>query len=468
MKVLILGSGGREHALAHAIAASPQLTGLFVAPGNAGTQALAQNLPLALDDHQAVVDCCREREIDLVVVGPEAPLVAGLADDLRGQGIAVVGPSAAAAQLEGSKAFVKRLAEVNGIPTAASVTCDTARDALSALADFDLPVVIKADGLAAGKGVIIAQTRSEAEDAISACFAGSFGAAGSRVLVEEFLTGEEISCFALCHGLDYRWLGSAQDHKRVGEGDTGPNTGGMGAYTPAPCLTPVLEERIRVEIIEPTLAGMVAEGTPFTGILFAGIMLTRNGPQLLEYNVRFGDPEAQVILPVLGHDALVLFHAAGRGQIAGLPETLPPARQHALTVVLAAEGYPGSYRRGSAIGMPEALVEGLQEQTQTIVFHAGTRQDGETLRADGGRVLAVTGLGSTLQAAQERAYRAVTAIDWPEGFYRRDIGWRALSPITGASSAPTAITATTTTNTTEQEGSALHDELSRRQDQAYS
>lgn len=457
MKVLILGSGGREHALAHAIAASPRLTELFIAPGNAGTQALAQNLPLALDDHGAIGECCRELGIDLVVVGPEAPLVAGLADDLRGQGVAVVGPSAAAAQLEGSKAFVKRLAEDNGIPTAASVTCHNAEDALSALVGFNLPVVIKADGLAAGKGVIIAQTRTEAEDAVRACFEGSFGAAGSRVVVEEFLTGEEISCFALCHGLDYRWLGSAQDHKRVGEGDTGPNTGGMGAYTPAPCLTPALEAQIRSAIIEPTLADMVTAGTPFTGILFAGIMLTARGPQLLEYNVRFGDPEAQAILPVLGHDALALFDATAQGQIAELPETLVPARQHALTVVMAAKGYPGDYERGSAIGLPARLSGGLeaqeqeQEQAQTIIFHAGTRQDGETLRANGGRVLAVTGLGSSLQAARERAYRAVTAIDWPEGFYRRDIGWRAFAPGDGAGAARSNTT-TETHTTTEQEG----------------
>ena len=454
MKVLILGSGGREHALAHAIAASPKLTELYIAPGNAGTQALAQNLPLALNDHAAIGACCREHGIDLVVVGPEAPLVTGLADDLRGQGIAVVGPSAAAAELEGSKAFVKRLAEDNGIPTAASVTCDNAQEALSALAGFDLPVVIKADGLAAGKGVIIAQTRPEAEDAVRACFAGSFGAAGSRVVVEEFLTGEEISCFALCHGLDYRWLGSAQDHKRVGEGDTGPNTGGMGAYTPAPCLTPALEAQVRSAIIEPTLAAMVAAGTPFNGILFAGIMLTASGPQLLEYNVRLGDPEAQAILPVLGHDALALFDAAARGRIAELPETLAPARQHALTVVMAAKGYPGDYERGSTIGLPAVLSGGseaqAQELAQTIIFHAGTRQDGETLRADGGRVLAVTGLGSSLQAARERAYTAVAAIDWPEGFYRRDIGWRAFAPGDGAGAAPS--NTTTETTTTEQEG----------------
>ena len=456
MKVLILGSGGREHALAHAIAASPKLTELYIAPGNAWTQALAQNLPLALNDHAAIGACCREHGIDLVVVGPEAPLVAGLADDLRGQGIAVVGPSAAAAQLEGSKAFVKRLAEDNGIPTAASVTCDNAQDALSALAGFDLPVVIKADGLAAGKGVIIAQTRPEAEDAVRACFAGSFGGAGSRVVVEEFLTGEEISCFALCHGLDYRWLGSAQDHKRVGEGDTGPNTGGMGAYTPAPCLTPALEAQVRSEIIEPTLAAMVAAGTPFAGILFAGIMLTASGPRLLEYNVRFGDPEAQAILPVLGHDALALFDAAAQGRVAELPKTLALTRQHALTVVMAAEGYPGDYQRGSVIGLPAAPAAGLQEQAQepakTIIFHAGTRQDGDTLRADGGRVLAVTGLGSSLQAARERAYRAVTAIHWPEGFYRRDIGWRAFAPGDGADAAPSNTTIETTTTTTEQEG----------------
>lgn len=426
MKVLIIGSGGREHAFAHAIRQSDKLSALYAAPGNAGIFELAQQAPIDTGDHGEVAGFCGAEGIDLVVVGPEAPLVDGLADSLRSAGISVLGPSKAAAELEGSKAFVKQLAFDNGVPTAASQTQDALAPALDALDAFALPVVIKADGLAAGKGVIIAQTRNEAEAAVRACFDGAFGAAGSRVVIEEFLTGEEISCFALCDGTTYRWLGSAQDHKRVGEGDTGPNTGGMGAYTPAPCLTPALEAQVRAEIIEPSLQAMAEAGTPFQGILFAGIMLTPSGPQLLEYNVRFGDPEAQVILPLLGAQALDLFHAAATGQLAALAEDIALGDgKHALTVVMATQGYPGAYEKGSTITLPDTSARDV------IIFHAGTQHAADGgLRAVGGRVLTVTGLGASLTEARDRAYAAVDSIQWSEGFFRRDIGWRALTPST--------------------------------------
>jgi len=421
MKVLIIGSGGREHAFAHALRQSQSLTELYAAPGNAGILEQARAAAIDPADHDAVAAFCARVGIDLVIVGPEAPLVAGLADDLRAAGVNVLGPSGAAAELEGSKAFVKQLAFDNDIPTAASETHSTAHAALNALDRFELPLVVKADGLAAGKGVIIAQSRAEAEAAIHACFDGVFGDAGSRVVIEAFLTGEEISCFALCDGTEYRWLGSAQDHKRVGEGDTGPNTGGMGAYTPAPCLTPALEAEVRRSIIEPTLHAMAKAGTPFQGILFAGIMLTATGPQLLEYNVRFGDPEAQVILPRLGKGALDLFHAAATGRLAEVDASIRMDDRHALTVVMATEGYPGSYAKGSALRLPEA-----PNGDHVIIFHAGTKREGQDLLAHGGRVLSVTGMGDSLREAQERAYATVNSIHWPEGFFRRDIGWRAL------------------------------------------
>lgn len=420
MRVLIIGSGGREHAFAHALRQSPRLTALYAAPGNAGILDQAQAAPVDPADHEALASFCEGEAIDLVIVGPEAPLVAGLADDLRARGIAVLGPSKAAAALEGSKAFVKDLAFENGVPTAASESHTIMQDALDALARFNLPVVVKADGLAAGKGVIIAQTRTEAEDAVRACFDGAFGAAGSRVVIEAFLQGEEVSCFALCDGTEYRWLGSAQDHKRVDEGDNGPNTGGMGAYTPAPCLTPDLEAQVRHSIIEPSLQAMVDAGTPFQGILFAGIMLTQSGPQLLEYNVRFGDPEAQVILPRLGERALDLFYAAATGGLRDVEATVTLDKQHALTVVMATKGYPGDYETGSEITLPET------PEASVIIFHAGTRREGQRLLANGGRVLTVTGQGDSLSQARDRAYAVVDSIHWPEGFVRRDIGWRAL------------------------------------------
>ncbi len=424
MRVLIIGSGGREHAFAHAIRQSDRLSALFVAPGNAGILQIADSAPVDVADHSAVGHFCEAERINLVIVGPEAPLVDGLADSLRARGIAVLGPSQAAAELEGSKAFVKQLAFANDVPTADSQTHDQVDTALAALDDFALPVVVKADGLAAGKGVIIAETKAQAEDAVRACFDGAFGAAGSRVVIEEFLSGEEISCFALCDGTDYRWLGSAQDHKRVGEGDTGPNTGGMGAYTPAPCLTPTLEAQVRRDIIEPSLRAMVNAGTPFQGILFAGIMLTQSGPKLLEYNVRFGDPEAQVILPRLRARALDLFHAAATGGLGALDADVVLDDRHALTVVMATTGYPGSYAKGSEITLP------AETDPQVIIFHAGTQHSDNRLLANGGRVLTVTGLGTSLIEARDRAYQAVDSIQWSEGFFRRDIGWRALTPNT--------------------------------------
>lgn len=424
MRVLIIGSGGREHAFAHAIRQSDRLSALFVAPGNAGILQIADSAPVDVADHSAVGHFCEAERINLVIVGPEAPLVDGLADSLRARGVAVLGPSQAAAELEGSKAFVKQLAFANDVPTADSQTHDQVGTALTALDAFALPVVVKADGLAAGKGVIIAETKAQAEDAVRACFDGAFGAAGSRVVIEEFLSGEEISCFALCDGTDYRWLGSAQDHKRVGEGDTGPNTGGMGAYTPAPCLTPTLEAQVRRDIIEPSLRAMVNAGTPFQGILFAGIMLTQSGPKLLEYNVRFGDPEAQVILPRLGARALDLFHAAATGGLGALDADVVLDDRHALTVVMATTGYPGSYAKGSEITLP------AETDPQVIIFHAGTQHSDNRLLANGGRVLTVTGLGTSLIEARDRAYQAVDSIQWSEGFFRRDIGWRALTPNT--------------------------------------
>jgi phosphoribosylamine--glycine ligase len=420
VKVLLLGSGGREHALAAALSRSPLLTDLIVAPGNPGTATLGRNVSLDLADHAAILDLARSEAVDFVVVGPEAPLVAGLIDRLTEAGILGFGPSEAAAQLEGSKGFTKDLCREFGIPTAAYARFGAAASAKAYLAGHALPVVIKADGLAAGKGVIIAATLTEAETTIDDMFAGSFGAAGASVVIETFLEGEEVSFFALCNGEQALAFGSAQDHKRVGDGDTGPNTGGMGAISPAPIFDAALEARVMQEIIAPTLRGMQARGTHFRGILFAGLMVGPAGPQLIEYNVRFGDPEAQVILPRLKSDLLPLLLASARG---ALPDS-PPCfdDEVALTVVLAAQGYPAKPVKGTVIGdlAAAAALPGVQ------VFHAGTRQDGAALLADGGRVLTVTALGRDARQAQARAYRAVDAIDWPGGFCRRDIGWRAV------------------------------------------
>ena len=420
MRVLVVGSGGREHALAWAIAKSPKLTKLFIAPGNGGTESIAENVALDITDHAAVVDFAKRERIDFVVIGPDAPAVAGLGDDVRAAGLLCFGPSWAAAQLEGSKAFTKILCDEMAIPTAAYGSFDNEAEALAYLRQQGAPIVVKADGLAAGKGVRVAENLQEAEDAVRDCFAGTFGASGATVVIEEFLEGEEISVFALCDGHDIVMLASAQDHKRVWDGDKGPNTGGMGAYSPAPAMTPEMLERTRRDIIEPTVAGMAARGTPFTGVLYAGLIITAEGPKLIEYNVRFGDPECQVLMMRLKSDALELLEATARGQLHGV---VPEWRDEvALTVVLATRGYPVGVVNGSEIKGADALNgDGL------MVFHAGTRRDGERLLANGGRVLNVTALGATVKEAQERAYAAVDRVDWPEGFCRRDIGWRAIA-----------------------------------------
>ncbi len=416
MNVLLLGSGGREHALATSIAKSPLLGRLIVAPGNPGTAALGRNEPLDIDDPAAVLALARREAIDLVVVGPEAPLVAGVSDALSEAGFAVFGPSRAAAALEGSKGFTKDLCRDFGIPTAAYGRFFSAEAALGHVAAAALPIVIKADGLAAGKGVIIAETHSEAEAAVSFVFGGGFGAAGASVVIEEFLDGEEISFFALCDGASALPLGSAQDHKRVGEGDTGPNTGGMGAIAPAPAMTGDLQADIMRRIIGPTLGGMQARGMPFRGVLFAGLMLTRDGPQLIEFNVRFGDPETQAILPLLEQDLLPLLRATAAGQLPVEPLTFRP--ETSVAVVMASRGYPDRPLKGTEIrgvDLADAL-PGVK------VFHAGTRVEDGRLVADGGRVLTVTALGANATEARARAYMGVDLINWPEGFCRRDIG----------------------------------------------
>jgi len=419
MNVLLIGSGGREHALAWKIAQSPMLKTLFAAPGNPGIAEHATLIPLDVSDNSAVVDFCRENAIDLVVVGPEAPLVAGLADALKQVDIAVFGPSAQAAQLEGSKGFTKDLCARENIPTGAYQRFNNAPKAKAYARAQGAPIVIKADGLAAGKGVTVAMTIEEALAAIEDCFEGAFGEAGAEVVVEEFLHGEEASFFCLCDGTTALPFGTAQDHKRVGDGDTGPNTGGMGAYSPAPVMTPELIEQTMAEIIEPTMRGMAAIGAPFTGVLYAGLMIDETGPKLIEYNVRFGDPECQVLMMRLKDDILVLLKAAAEGGLARVSARWKD--DVALTVVMAAEGYPGTPKKGTPIsGLAAAEAKGAK------VFHAGTALNSDQLVANGGRVLNVTAGGIDVTSAQAKAYEAVDAIDWPGGFCRRDIGWRAV------------------------------------------
>ena len=415
MNILLVGSGGREHALCWKLAQSPQAAKIFAAPGNPGIAEHAQCVDLAVTDHAAVTAFCAANAIGLVVIGPEAPLVDGLADSLRAAGIAVFGPSAKAAQLEGSKSFTKALCDRANIPTARYARASHIAEARAALAGFDLPVVIKADGLAAGKGVIIAETAEQAEDAIGHMFAGAFGEAGAEVVIEEFMHGEEASFFAITDGSAIVAFGSAQDHKRVGEGDTGPNTGGMGAYSPAPVLTPALEAEVMERIIAPTVGLLAAEGMPYSGVLFAGLMVTDEGPKLIEYNCRFGDPECQVLMMRLQGDLAALLLAAARGQLADCP---PPqfSDDFALTVVIAAKGYPGTPEKGGAIT--------LAGDSAAKVFHAGTALQDGALVASGGRVLNVTGTGQTVTEAQAVAYAGVDGIYFPSGFYRRDIGWR--------------------------------------------
>jgi phosphoribosylamine--glycine ligase len=421
MNILLIGSGGREHALAWKLSASPLCDRLFVAPGNPGTAQCGTNVALDAADHAAVVSFCRTEGIDFVVVGPEAPLVAGIVDDLAAAGIKAFGPSRAAARLEGSKAFTKDLCAEFGIPTAAYRRFTDAESAKAYIRSYGARVVVKADGLAAGKGVVVAESPEEAEAAVDMMIGGGLGQAGAEVVIEAYLDGEEASFFALCDGATAVPIGSAQDHKRAFDGDRGPNTGGMGAYSPAPVMTPAMEQRVMREIVLPTLAGMRQRGTPFTGILFAGLMITDDGPQLIEYNVRFGDPETQVLMPRLKSDLLAAMVAASDGVLKNFD--LRWSDEAALTVVMAARGYPGAVEKGSEIRGVEAaqVVDGV------IVFHAGTTDDGGRLLANGGRVLAVTATGRSVGEAQARAYEAVARIDWPEGFCRSDIGWRAVA-----------------------------------------
>ncbi|MER8423017.1 phosphoribosylamine--glycine ligase [Mesorhizobium sp. M1403] len=420
MRVLLIGSGGREHALAWKMAASPLLTKLYAAPGNPGIGGEAELVRLDVSDHAAVVRFCREKEIDLVVVGPEGPLVAGIADDLRAEGIRVFGPSKAAARLEGSKGFTKDLCAKYGIPTAAYGRFGDLASAKAYVERMGAPIVIKADGLAAGKGVTVAMTLDEALAALDACFDGSFGQAGAEVVVEEFLSGEEASFFCLCDGITALPFGTAQDHKRLSDGDTGPNTGGMGAYSPAPVMTPEMIDRTMREIVEPTMRGMAETGAPFSGVLFAGLMISDSGPKLIEYNTRFGDPECQVLMMRLKDDLLVLLNAAADGQLAHT--SVRWRDEAALTVVMAARGYPGTPEKGSVIrGVEAAAGDGVE------IFHAGTAINGGALVANGGRVLNITATGRTVGEAQKKAYAGLDRIDWPQGFCRRDIGWLAVA-----------------------------------------
>ncbi|MFM7377253.1 MAG: phosphoribosylamine--glycine ligase [Erythrobacter sp.] len=416
MNILLLGSGGREHALSWKLAQSPSLAKLYAAPGNPGIAEEAECVALDVTDHGAVIAFCADKQIGLVVVGPEAPLVDGLSDSLRAAGVPVFGPSQAAAQLEGSKGFTKDLCQRAGIPTAGYVRTHSLEEARAALASFQAPYVLKADGLAAGKGVVIAATVAEAEETLADMFGGGFGGAGAQVVIEEFMQGEEASFFALTDGTAIVPFGSAQDHKRVGDGDTGPNTGGMGAYSPAPVLTAELQARVMAAIIEPTVRTMRAEGNPYQGVLFAGLMLTAQGPKLIEYNARFGDPECQVLMMRLQSDLVPILLACAQGTLEGVEIAL--AEETALTVVMAAKGYPGTPEKGGAIALNDAEAEGAK------VFHAGTALKDGAVVANGGRVLNVTATGASVTEAQAKAYAAVDAITFPSGFCRRDIGRR--------------------------------------------
>jgi phosphoribosylamine--glycine ligase len=422
MNVLLIGSGGREHALALSLVKSTRLSKLFITPGNPGTAQVGENVVLDIADHAAVVSFCRLMRIELVVVGPDQPLVDGLVDPLEAAGILAFGPTRAAARLEGSKAFTKELCRRYSIPTAEFARFSERQAALQYVRARGAPIVVKADGLAAGKGVIVANTLAEAEAAIDSMFAGAFGSAGAQVVVEELLEGEEISFFALCDGKRALPFASAQDHKRVGDGDTGPNTGGMGAYSPAPIFTPDLEARVMREIVTPTIDAMTREGAPFKGMLYAGLMITDEGPKLIEFNARFGDPETQVMLPRLESDLLPLMQQCARGNLTS--DAVRLSAETALTVVMAAKGYPGAPKKSTEI----RGIENAERMPHIIITHAGTRREGKRLLADGGRVLNVTALAENIAEARQRAYAAVDVIDWPEGFCRRDIGWRALAP----------------------------------------
>ncbi|MDX2266401.1 MAG: phosphoribosylamine--glycine ligase [Hyphomicrobiales bacterium] len=418
MNVLLIGSGGREHALAWRLSQSPLLTKLYAAPGNPGVAAHAELAGLDIADHAAIIRFCREKAIEFAVIGPEAPLVAGLADDLEAAGVRAFGPGATAARLEGSKGFTKDLCARAGVPTAAYARFAEAGAAKAYIAERGAPIVVKADGLAAGKGVTVAATTPEAQAAVDACFSGAFGQAGAEIIVEEFLAGEEASFFALCDGETAIPFGAAQDHKRAFDGDEGPNTGGMGAYSPAPAMTPAMTERVMAEIIRPTMAAMRDMGAPFTGVLFAGLMLTADGPKLIEYNVRFGDPECQALMLRLDSDLLTALVTARDGNLA---HYTPRWREEAaVVVVMAAKGYPGAFARGEVIGGLDAMGEIAR------VFQAGTAESGGRIVANGGRVLNIAATGADLGEARERAYAAAARIEWPGGFCRRDIGLKGL------------------------------------------
>ncbi|EJF90512.1 phosphoribosylamine--glycine ligase [Bartonella tamiae] len=421
MNVLLIGSGGREHALAWKIANSPLLTTLFCAPGNPGTEKLAQNVELDISNHEDVVKFCKENAIDLVIIGPESPLVEGLADPLRTNGIYVFGPSKEAARLEGSKGFTKDLCAQYNIPTSAYGRFSNAEDAKHYIQKKGAPIVVKADGIAAGKGVVVAMTIDEALQAVDDCFNGHFGNAGAELVIENFLVGEEASFFCLCDGQRAIPFGTAQDHKRVGDSDKGANTGGMGAYSPAPIMNETMIERTMHEIVEPTIMGMKERGTPFCGVLFVGLMITDKGPELIEYNVRFGDPECQVLMMRLKSDLLEIVFACAKGDLSN--HCAEWSNDKALTVVMAAQGYPETPKKGSII----CALDKAEALPDIVVFHAGTACKNGELIANGGRVLNVSAIGHTVAKAQEKAYHAVDQIDWPQGFCRRDIGWRAIA-----------------------------------------
>ncbi|MEL6644439.1 MAG: phosphoribosylamine--glycine ligase [Pseudomonadota bacterium] len=420
MNILILGGGGREHALAWAVMQNPKCDKLIVAPGNAGIAQIADCASLDIEDGGAVATFAEENAIDFVIVGPEAPLAAGVADRLRDAGLLVFGPSQAAAQLEASKAFTKEICDSAGAPTAAWARFSDAAAARDYVQAQGAPIVVKADGLAAGKGVVVAMTVAEALQAVDQMFAGGFGRAGASVVIEEFMEGEEASFFVLCDGMDVLPIGTAQDHKRVGEGDTGPNTGGMGAYSPAPVMTNEIVARAMDQIVRPTVAEMARRGTPYQGVLYAGLMIQNGAPRLVEYNVRFGDPETQAMMMRLGAQAFDLMHATAEGRLGTAQVNW--ADDHAMTVVMAAEGYPGAYEKGAVI----IGLDDVSEDSTHMVFHAGTSQSNGVITTSGGRVLNVTARGASLREARDRAYAMVDQISWPGGFCRRDIGWRAI------------------------------------------
>ncbi|MEM1096130.1 MAG: phosphoribosylamine--glycine ligase [Bacteroidota bacterium] len=422
MRILIIGGGGREHALTWALARSTHAAELYIAPGNPGTSLLGLNVDIAVGDTETLLRFAQEHQIDLTVVGPEQPLVDGIVDAFQAEGLAIVGPTAAAAQLEGSKAFSKAFMAKHSIPTAAYATFgrDQHDEALAYIAEQGAPIVVKASGLAAGKGAVVCMTVAEAQATASDMLRGAaFGAAGEHIVVEAFMEGEEASLFALCDGTDYVLLAPAQDHKRVGEGDTGLNTGGMGAYAPAPVMTPALIDEACRTIVEPTLAGMRAEGMPYTGVLYVGLMITNEGPKVVEYNCRFGDPETQVVLPLLKDDLIDIFLKLTQGQLRDV--TLTPTEGAAACVVLASGGYPAAYQKGKVI---TGDVDSVSDEV--VVFQAGTKQHNGHLVTAGGRVLAVSATGDDIQAALDRAYDRLGEISFPDAYYRRDIGWRAI------------------------------------------